>query len=54
VGFPTIFVEVDDGGLYPDRPSDVERYNWRFHRLQELSLSAEDSAELLSRVVREL
>lgn len=53
-GEPTIFVEVDSGALYPDRPADFERYTWMFGRLRDLALSSARSATLLSKVVEEL
>ena len=53
-GEPTIFVEVDSGALYPDRPSDFERYTWIFDQLRDLALSPAKSASLLSRVMEEL
>jgi transcriptional regulator with XRE-family HTH domain len=53
-GEPTIFVEVDSGALYPDRPSDFERYTWMFGRLRELALSPHKSITLVSRVMEEL
>lgn len=49
-GTPTIFVEVDGGGLYPDRPVDFERYSWIFGRLRELSLSPDESVALISKL----
>jgi transcriptional regulator with XRE-family HTH domain len=54
VGVATIYVEVDGGALYPDRPADFERYSWVFGRLRELALSPRKSADLLRRVVGEL
>lgn len=53
-GEPTIFVEVDSGALYPDRPSDFERYNWMFGQLRDLALSPAKSMALVSRVKEEL
>jgi transcriptional regulator with XRE-family HTH domain len=53
-GEPTIFVEVDSGALYPDRPSDYERYTWMFGQLRDLALSPAKSKALLSRVMEEL
>jgi transcriptional regulator with XRE-family HTH domain len=53
-GDPTIFVEVDSGALYPDRPVDVERYIWMFGRLRDLALAPDDSIALVSRVEAEL
>jgi transcriptional regulator with XRE-family HTH domain len=53
-GDPTIFVEVDSGALYPDRPVDVERYTWKFARLRDLALAPDDSIALVSRVEAEL
>ena len=53
-GEPTIFVEVDSGALYPDRPSDLERYTWMFGQLRDLALAPAESMELLSRVKKDL
>lgn len=53
-GEPTIFVEVDSGALYPDRPSDFERYTWMFGRLRDLALSPAKSVALVSKVMEEL
>lgn len=53
-GEPTIFVEVDSGALYPDRPSDLERYTWMFDQLRDLALSPAKSMALVSRVKEEL
>lgn len=50
----TIFVEVDSGGIYPDRPPDLHRYTWVFQRLRELALSSTETTALISRVMREL
>jgi transcriptional regulator with XRE-family HTH domain len=53
-GEPTIFVEVDSGALYPDRPADFERYSWMFGRLRDLALSPNKSIALVSRLIEEL
>jgi hypothetical protein len=53
-GEPTILVEVDSGALYPDRPSDFERYAWMFGQLRDLALSPAKSMALVSRVKEEL
>lgn len=53
-GLATIFVEVQAGALYPDRPADLERYTWVFQRLTELALSQPASRELLSRVMEQM
>lgn len=53
-GDPTIFVEVDSGALYPDRPVDFDRYTWVFGRLRELALSATRSLAMVRRVEEEL
>lgn len=51
-GEPTILVEVDSGALYPDRPSDFERYHWMFGQLRDLALSPVESTALISRVMK--
>ncbi len=53
-GEPTIFVEVDSGALYPDRPADYERYAWMFGQLRDLALSPVKSMALVSSVMEEL
>jgi transcriptional regulator with XRE-family HTH domain len=53
-GEPTIFVEVDSGALYPDRPADFERRAWTFGQLRDLALSPVKSVALVSRVMGEL
>lgn len=53
-GDPTIFVEVDSGALYPDRPLDVERYTWMFRQLCDLALSPSDTATFISTVAGKL
>lgn len=53
-GVTTVFVEVSGGGIYPDRPADIERYTWIFQRLRQLSLSPRETADLLSSVAAEL
>lgn len=50
IGDPTIFVEVDSGALYPDRPVDFARYTWIFERLRELALPPAESRALASRL----
>ncbi|MBP2331214.1 transcriptional regulator with XRE-family HTH domain [Kibdelosporangium banguiense] len=47
-GLGTIYVEVPDGALYPDGPSDYERYRLVFARLCDLALSPEDTISLLT------
>jgi transcriptional regulator with XRE-family HTH domain len=37
-GVATVFVEVDDCGLYRDRPADFQRYSWMFGQLKADSL----------------
>lgn len=53
-GESTIFVEVDSGALYPDRPADFDRYTWIFGRLRDLALSPARSIALVSRLMDEL
>lgn len=53
-GVATVYVEVDSGALYPDRPTDFDRYTWVFERLRELALSPDETAALLSRVALEM
>lgn len=50
LGAPTIFVEVDSGAIYPNRPADVNRYTWIMDRLRAASLSPAESKKLVSRV----
>ncbi|HVV19023.1 MAG TPA: Scr1 family TA system antitoxin-like transcriptional regulator [Pseudonocardiaceae bacterium] len=48
-GVATIFVEIDSGALYRDRPSDFERYTWVFRKLRDLALSPDQTIELIGR-----
>nr|BFF04402.1 helix-turn-helix transcriptional regulator [Streptoalloteichus tenebrarius] len=50
----TVYVEFDNGSLYPPRRQDIERYTWIFRRLQELALPVEDTNSLLSTLAAEL
>ncbi|GAB3506022.1 Scr1 family TA system antitoxin-like transcriptional regulator [Amycolatopsis cihanbeyliensis] len=53
-GVATAYVEIDSGAIYPDRPTDFDRYTWIFRRLGELVLTAEDTAALLTKLAQEL
>lgn len=46
---PTIYVEVEGGAVYPDRPADVARYGWIWSELVRLALTPEESIERISR-----
>lgn len=43
-----VYLENDRGATYQERPSDIKRYVWMFDELTQLSLSPEDSSQLLS------
>jgi transcriptional regulator with XRE-family HTH domain len=47
-GVATIFVEVDSGGLYRDRPTDLDRYTWVFRQLRELALDPAQTLDLIT------
>ena len=51
---PTVYVEGFIGALYLDKPHEVERYDAVFTNLGELALDETASAELITRVAREL
>lgn len=53
IGDPTIYVELDHGALYPDRPVDFDRRTWMFTELRRLALPTADSVALVSSLVRE-
>jgi transcriptional regulator with XRE-family HTH domain len=54
VGMATVYVEVNGGALYPDRPSDFDHYTWMVTQLKALSLSPDDTADLFIRLAAEL
>lgn len=49
---PTIFVEVDSGAIYPDRPVDFERYTWVWQELSEKALTIDDTVHWLDRLAQ--
>ncbi|HEV7648268.1 MAG TPA: helix-turn-helix transcriptional regulator [Actinophytocola sp.] len=53
-GEPTVFIEVDSGALYPDRPADFERYAWMFGQLRELAFTPNKSISLVSKLAEEV
>jgi transcriptional regulator with XRE-family HTH domain len=50
----TVFVEVDDHGLYRDRPDHFERYSWIFDRLCGQALDPAASRVLLTHLAQAL
>ncbi|MCE7006916.1 helix-turn-helix domain-containing protein [Kibdelosporangium philippinense] len=52
-GLGTIYVEVQGGAVYPDRPADFDRYGWVFETLCDLALSPENTISLLTRLTSE-
>ncbi|MDQ3402644.1 MAG: helix-turn-helix transcriptional regulator [Actinomycetota bacterium] len=50
----TVYVEIEPGGLYPERPIDLARYRLIFGRLAELALDERKSAALIGKVARQM
>ncbi|HEX6074115.1 MAG TPA: helix-turn-helix transcriptional regulator [Micromonosporaceae bacterium] len=50
----TVYIEDFTGGLYLDKPSDVERYADAFDRLRERSLDESATKDLMRQVARSL
>lgn len=44
----TIYIELDGGAVYWEKPSSIERYAATFRRLTELALSEKDTVSLLN------
>lgn len=51
---PTVYVESLTGALYLDKPHELERYGAVFANIREAALSPSASAELITRMAREL
>ena len=49
-----VYVETERGGMYLERPADLIRYQDVFAALMDLSLTADETASFLSRLVGEL
>ena len=47
-----VYVENQRGGMYLEDPGDLDRYTVAVQHLGELSLSPEDSREMLCQVLR--
>jgi hypothetical protein len=50
----TAYVEIEPGGLYPDRPADLDRYSVIFRQLSALALDESKSAALIAKMARQL
>lgn len=50
----TVYVEIEPGGLYPERPIDLARYRLVFGRLADLALDARKSAALIGRMAKQM
>ncbi|MGQ0837579.1 DUF5753 domain-containing protein [Actinokineospora sp.] len=50
----TVYVEIEPGGLYPERAIDLARYRLIFGRLADVSLDERKSAALIGRLARQL
>jgi transcriptional regulator with XRE-family HTH domain len=48
----TIYIELDGGAVYWEKPASVERYAATFRRLSELALNEEDTISLISEALR--
>lgn len=51
---PTVYVESLTGALYLDRPHELERYHAAFTNISESALDDKASADLITRVAKEL
>jgi hypothetical protein len=49
----TIYIELDGGAVYWEKPSSVERYAAAFRRLTELALDEEDTISMIGEAERE-
>ncbi len=49
-----VYLEVDRGALYLERPADVDRYAAMFEQLSSTALSAAESRQLVARLAAEL
>lgn len=50
----TVYVEIEPGGLYPERPIDLARYRLVFGRLADLALDERKSVALIGRMAKQL
>jgi hypothetical protein len=48
----TIYIELDGGAVYWEKPAAVERYAATFRHLTELALSEDDTTSLLNEIER--
>ncbi len=48
----TIYIELDGGAIYWEKPASVERYAATFRRLTDLALNEEDTISLISEALR--
>jgi len=49
-----VFLEHDHGGMYLERPADLERYSWVFRRLSEQALTPDASVKLIASLAQDL
>ncbi len=54
LGMNCVYLEVDRGALYLERPADVDRYTAMFEQLSKTALSADASLQLVARLASEL
>ncbi len=53
-GMNCVYLENAQGGLYQERPGDVDRYAVMFEQLSQSALSADESLELVATLMSEL
>lgn len=53
-GMTTVYLENGRGAVYLDARADLERYEWMFRRVCQLSLSPDESRERLRKVAADL
>lgn len=52
--FATVYVEIETGGMYPDRRVELDRYTQLHDQLRALALDERESVELLTEVFERL
>jgi transcriptional regulator with XRE-family HTH domain len=50
----TVYVEIEPGGLYPERAIDIARYRLVFGQISEMALDERKSAALIGRMAKQL
>ncbi|MGH3858381.1 helix-turn-helix domain-containing protein [Actinokineospora sp.] len=50
----TVYVEIEPGGLYPERPIDIARYRLVFSQIAELALDETKSQALIGKLAKQM